>query len=216
MTHSLHRRGTEENLKHDYVLFAMSAKGLNEIGSAGLMRRFLEIVHEYNPVNLGDMKTGNMFTHSQAELLDNVQDVSIVHAVFTEEDTLIKALEAVRKADLGVSVVVSGLIDRVKVMGEQAGAPPHTVECSGGIWGDLKKLASPEVLEVTTMCGHGMVAASMVESLVKKIKRGLISVEEAALSLATPCVCGIFNPKRAESLLRKMAFDGSETAAADD
>ena len=216
MTHSLHRRGTEENLTHDYVLFAMSAKGVNEVGSAAAMKRFIEIVYEFNPVNAGDMKTGNMFTHSQVELLDNVQDVSIVHAVFTDEDTLIKALDAVRKADLGVSVVVSGLIDRVKVMGEQAGAPRHTVECSGGIWGNLQKLASPEVLEVTTMCGHGMVAASMVESLVKKIKRDLISVEDAAQALATPCVCGIFNPKRAESLLRKMAYAVNEPAAVND
>jgi hypothetical protein len=213
MTHTLHRKGDVENLQNDYVLFAMSGKGINEIGSASALKRFLEITFTFNPVNAGDMKTGNMLTHTREELLDNIQDVSIVHAVFTDEATVIKALEAVRKADLGVSVVISGLMDHVKKMGESAGAPRHTAECSGGIWGNLSKLPSNEVLEVTTMCGHGMVAASMVESLVKQIKRKRITVEDAAQSLTRPCVCGVFNPVRAASLLQKMAFETQEPVA---
>jgi hypothetical protein len=216
MTHTLHRRGDVENLKNDYVLFAMSAKGMNEIGSASKLKRFLEIVFEFNPKNAGDMKTGNMFNCTREELLNNVQDVSIVHAVFTDEDTVIKALEAVKKADLGVSVVISGLIDHVKKIGETAGAPRHTVECSGGIWGNLSKLPSNDVLEVTTMCGHGMVAASFVTDLVKQIKRNRITVDEAAKALAGPCVCGIFNPVRAASLLQKMAFGTQEPVAGSD
>jgi hypothetical protein len=205
MTHSLHRKGSVENLSNDFVLFAMSAKGFNEDGSSDPMKRFLEIVFEYDPVNVGDMKTGNIYTHSKDALLENIKDVSIVHAVFVDEDTLIKALKAVRKADLGISVVISGLIDRVKDVGEIAGAPPHTVECSGGIWGNVERLASEGVLEVTTMCGHGMVAASMVEYLVDRIRKNRISPEEAAKTLTEPCVCGIFNPTRAASLLEKMA-----------
>jgi hypothetical protein len=212
MTHTLHRKGDNENLKNDYVLFAMSAKGMNEKGSASALIRFLEIVNEFGPNNIGDMKTGNIFSHTLTELLNNVADVSIVHAVFTDEDIVIEVLEAVRKADLGVSVVISGLLDHVKKIGEKAGAPPHTVECSGGIWGNLSKLPSNEVLEVTTMCGHGMVASKMVENLVKQIKQNRISIDDAAKTLAGPCVCGIFNPSRAVSLLQKMAIGPLETA----
>jgi len=31
VTHTLHRRGTPENLANDYVVFAMSAKGINAV-----------------------------------------------------------------------------------------------------------------------------------------------------------------------------------------
>ncbi len=33
MTHTLHRRGSEESLDKDYVLLCMAAKGINEDGS---------------------------------------------------------------------------------------------------------------------------------------------------------------------------------------
>ena len=33
------------------------------------------------------------------------------------------------------------------------------------------------------------------------VRKGLISLEEAAGILAKPCVCGVFNTKRAENLL---------------
>ena len=65
MTHTLHRRGTAESFKNDYVLFAMSAKGVNEVGSKTRLKRFLEIIQQHNPVNMGDMKTGNSFITSR-------------------------------------------------------------------------------------------------------------------------------------------------------
>jgi hypothetical protein len=52
MTHTLHRRGTKENLAKDYVVFAMSAKGINEKDSAEKMRKFLQMAQRYKPVNL--------------------------------------------------------------------------------------------------------------------------------------------------------------------
>jgi hypothetical protein len=60
------------------------------------------------------------------------------------------------------------------------------------------------------MCGHGMVAGSLVDHYVKQIKRGKSTVSEAARKLAEPCVCGIFNFERAENLLKLMVEnDGS-------
>jgi hypothetical protein len=38
MTHTLHRLGAPEDLGDDYVIFAMSAKGINEEGSAPKLR----------------------------------------------------------------------------------------------------------------------------------------------------------------------------------
>jgi len=50
MTHTLHRLGNPANLADDYVVFAMSAKGINEKGSAIALRKFLEIASEYEPI----------------------------------------------------------------------------------------------------------------------------------------------------------------------
>jgi hypothetical protein len=205
MTHSLHRLGTPENLRNDYVIFAMSAKGINEDGSAAKLRRFMEITLKYNPVNAGDMKTGNILTHSQETILENIQDVSIVHAVFLDETTVAAVLKEVKEADLGMSVVISGLMDGVERCARAADTRRHTVEWSLGVWGRTELLPSDDVLSITTMCGHGMVAASLVERMALEVRRNRLSAEEAALQLARPCVCGIFNPVRAAMLLRAMA-----------
>jgi len=210
MTHTLHRLGNSENLKDDFVVFAMSAKGINEIGSAKPLREFLEIALELDPINAGDMKTGNIFVKSKEEILDNIQDVSIVHVVYSDEKKVAALLDRVKKADLGVSVVVSGLLDRVKEIGESVDVKQHTVECSGGIWGRMEKLPSQEVLQVTTMCGHGQIAANLVLDYARQIKRNKLTCAEAAQKLAEPCVCGVFNTERAEKLLRAMVDAMSE------
>ncbi|MDK2784470.1 MAG: hypothetical protein PWQ41_1108, partial [Bacillota bacterium] len=54
------------------------------------------------------------------------------------------------------------------------------------------------------MCGHGMVAFSLVEHLVEEVKAGRITVEQAARELAKQCVCGVFNPVRAAEIIRKL------------
>ena len=205
MTHSLHRFGNPENLEGDYVIFAMSAKGINEKGSAQAMRTFMEMALDLDPVNAGDMKTGNIFTHSREEILAGVQDISIVHAVFVDEAKVSELLERVKEADLGVSIVVSGLFDNVKSAGEASGVHQHTVECSAGVWGQVGKLPSADVMQVTTMCGHGMVAAQLVERRARDIRSGKLTTQQAARELAKLCVCGIFNPVRAERLLLAIA-----------
>lgn len=205
MTHSLHRFGNHENLAGDYVVFAMSAKGMNEKGSAQAMRRFMEMALDLDPVNAGDMKTGNIFTHSREEILAGIQDISIVHAVFVDEVKVSELLARVKEADLGVSVVVSGLFDRVRTAGEAGGVRQHTMECSAGVWGQVNKLPSADVMQVTTMCGHGMVAAQLVERRARDIRSGKLTAQQAARELAKLCVCGIFNPVRAEKLLLAVA-----------
>jgi hypothetical protein len=205
MTHSLHRFGNRENLEGDYVVFAMSAKGINEKGSAQAMRTFMEMALELDPVNAGDMKTGNIFAYTRDEILEGIQDISIVHAVFVDEAKVSELLGRVKEADLGVSVVVSGLFDRVQSAGENGGLRQHTMECSAGVWGQVNKLPSADVMQVTTMCGHGMVAAQLVERRARDVRSGKITTQQAAQELAKLCVCGIFNPVRAERLLLAIA-----------
>ncbi|HHY91892.1 MAG TPA: hypothetical protein GX511_00965, partial [Firmicutes bacterium] len=60
MTHTLHRQGTTENLSHDYCVLAISAQGINSAGSGEKLQAIKEIFLKHHPVNLGDIKRGNM------------------------------------------------------------------------------------------------------------------------------------------------------------
>ncbi len=204
MTHSLHRRGTEENLSNDYIVFAIAAQGINADGASAKFARFAEVVEKYEPVSFGDMKTGNVFSVGMEEIKKNFKDNSIVHAVFTDPDVVAEVLKELKEIDLGLSIVVSGLLEPVDRCCRQAGTPRHTVEHSLGIWGRTETLPGEKVLEVSTMCGHGMVAFGLVEEMVDRIKAGTTTPKEAALELARQCHCGIFNPVRAEKLLASM------------
>lgn len=207
MTHTLHRQGTIENLSDDYVVLAMSAKGINEEGSAVKLGEVLRIALRHKPVNMGDMKTGNMFQMDARQIIERVKDTSIVHAVFCDKEAVAEVLREVKEADLGMSVVISGLFQRVRECCEKAGLKeaPHTVEHSLGVWGRVDLLPEDEVLQISTMCGHGMVSFNIVREAIEDVQRGRITAEKAAERLAEPCVCGVFNPARAARLLRRVA-----------
>jgi hypothetical protein len=204
MSHTLHRRGTPESLKNDYVVFAMSAKGINEVGSNVKLQRFLEIMNQYGPVNLGDMRTGNRYITTSQNIIDKASDTSIVHGVFDNRESLIKALKALKEEDLGISVIVSGLLGDVQECCQEAGVKRHTCETSLGIWGKKERLPDEEILRFTTMCGHGQVPFNLVKKMIADIKEGRLSVREAAEELAKPCQCGVFNPRRAEAMLEEI------------
>jgi len=205
VTHTLHRRGTRGSLANDYVVLAMSAKGINEEGSAGKLQKFLEIAQRHNPVNIGDMKTGNTYSVGAEKIMADVKDTSIVHAVFTDLETVARFVQEAGDANLGMSVVISGLFDSVRECCQNTGLTLHTVEHSLGIWGRTERLAPENVLEVTTMCGHGMVAVNLVVSVAEDVKAGRLTPEDAARELTKQCCCGIFNPERGAELLRAMA-----------
>jgi hypothetical protein len=204
VTHTLHRRGDRESLSQDYIVFTMSAKNFNEEGSAERMAKFLGILLKHRPVNYGDMVTGNCYVKSREEIVGNIQSTSIVHGVFTDEQEVVEILKELKEADLGISVVVSGIHDETEKGCRKNGIAKHTVENSLGIFGQYKKLPADEILQLTTMCGHGMVPANLVERVITEIKRGKKTVKEGAVELTRPCHCGIYNPIRAEHLLRRL------------
>lgn len=201
MTHTLHRTGDQESLTADFVVFTMSAKTVNAAGSAAKMQKFIEIVERFEPVNWGDMKTGNIYNTTRENLMANVRDTSIVHSVFTDREKVGQVLAALKEAGLGTSVIVSGLVEETDHQCGLCDLEMHTVEFSGGIHGRTELLPEDEVLAVTTMCGHGMVARNLVRHLAGKVRRGKMTLAEAGIELAKPCQCGIFNPIRAERLI---------------
>lgn len=204
MTHTLHRRGSEDSLSEDFIIFSMTAKGFNEKNSGGALTEFLRILSKYPKVNMGDMKTGGMYLVDEEQIIENVQDTSIVHAVFQDKKDVIQAVKELKEANLGVSITVTGIVDEVGGICKEAGIDRHTVEYSVGIRGKLSKLPEDELLEITTMCGHGMVCQNLARQMLLDVKRGRRTAEEAGQYLATPCVCGVFNAKRAQRLLEEL------------
>jgi hypothetical protein len=183
----------------------MAAKGINEAGADDKMREFLRIVIKHNAVNIGDMRTGNMFCCNPDEIISKVTSTSIVHGVFTDPSVVSKVMKSLKNANLGMSVVVSGPFSSVEELCKKTGIKPHSVDYSAGIWGKTDKLAKPELLECTTMCGHAMISANLVEDIVKRIKAGVINARQGAIEIGKVCCCGIYNPVRAEKILRKLA-----------
>ncbi len=202
MTHTLHRQGTEENLSNDFVMHYKFTKGFNDKPHpTEKMTWYFDLVHSRPLVNSGDLKVGNQFERS----LEDMRNCKMYtpHAVFTDEDTVTEVITEIRKADHGLSLTLSGLTKKLFACCDKAGIKPYAIENSLGILGDKSKVQPQAVLDITTMCGHAMVAQGVVHSMIRKIKRGLITPKEAGEELAKPCQCGAFNPVRAAMLLEE-------------
>ena len=210
MTNTLHRQGVKENLKNDYVIFAHTAKGKNREGSAPKIRQFMEICLKYNPVNMGDVKQGNIHQHDIdiEKLVTNLEDGANVNAVFADLDALQKVVEELVKADLGLSIFISGLLDEVQQCCRRSGIERHSVEQSLGIWGAKDLLPDRQMLEFHTMCGHGMVSFNFIRKMIEYVKLRRLTPKKASRILAKCCVCGAFNPARAEILFEKVMKHG--------
>ena len=206
MTHTLHRLGKEESLRQDFVLTMMPSKGINVAGSAAKLKRLLDICMEQGAVKVGDARLGNQYHQGSLDtMLANIEDQAVVQAVFDDAEKVAQVLGAFKEIDLGLSVVVSGLHDEVEKCCRNAGLKRHTVNQSLGRWGRIDRLPSEEVLEINTMCGHGMVAVGLIEEIAGRVRAGGLTAEEGAEELFKPCMCGIFNPVRAAGLLSAMS-----------
>ncbi len=203
MTHSLHRRGSAESLQEDYIFLFIPAKGINDEGHEAKLQEFLRIAQRHDPKNIGAISIGNMYSHTPEEVIDAARGVA--HAVYDNTDAVTAVLQELKEADLGLSTVVSGIFENVDGCLKKAGLEHHTANFSLGIWGNTGRLPSDDILEVTTMCGHALVATNLVQEMVDEVKAGRKTAEEAAKTLAPQCACGIFNPARAAKLIAAMA-----------
>ncbi len=205
MTHSLHRQGSEESLKNDFVMYARCSRGINLEGAEPKVRRIVDIVFDEGPNNAGDsphratIADGSL---TREKALEYQKDTRGFISCFADREKMKRVLERIRDEDLGISIVVSGLIDEVFGMAAELGLKPHTVNLSLGIWGKQELLPDSDALELSTMCGHGLVSANLVKQAISAVKAGTMTPEEGARMIGRPCICGIVNLARAEELLR--------------
>ncbi|MBE0555960.1 MAG: hypothetical protein IH628_01900, partial [Proteobacteria bacterium] len=147
-----------------------------------------------------------IFNYQENLSLETIQlDGTRTYCVFDSKEKLKEALIRIKEADEGISIVVSGLIDRVREIAAEIGIDPHMVNLSLGIHGRTARLPSADVREFTTMCGHDLVSPNLVRDTIRLVKTGKISEKEGSEMLSEPCLCGIHNPSRSAELLRERA-----------
>jgi hypothetical protein len=221
MTNTLHRYGAAETLEDDFIVFAMSSRGINDEGSVPKFQKFLEIARRHGPVNLGDATKGGVHRPSKRlnplahwfrkderdpdALVRDVDQPTVVSAVFDNREALTAFLRDIKLADLGLSINISALTDRAFETAKEAGIIRHSVEYSLGFFGALDKLPDKTTLSLATMCGHGMISFSFARKMIDWVKQGRRTPEEASRYMARFCTCGIFNTTRSCRLLRERA-----------
>ncbi len=228
MTNTLHRysehyvRGAGEGAEpvtDDFIVFAMASKGINDDGLVERYRSFLRLALEHDPVNIGDATHGGWLrpkrdlgprSHWTREhrpdpeaVLAGIDGPSVVAAVFDRYDNLKGFVEALVKADLGVSINIAAPMDAAHRCCKEAGLARHSVEYSLGFAGRTDKLPEASTLEISTMCGHGMVSAAFARKMIDWVKENRRTPAEAAAYMARFCTCGVFNVSRAERLLEQ-------------
>lgn len=206
MSHSLHRYGSVENLKNDFCIYSRAARGVNRDNCGDKLRNILDIYRSEKVVNFGSSHSGKCYLaglnpEEYAKSLDNSYGII---ATFADGEAVLGVLKKMKAADLGISVVVSGLIDTVKEIAREAELKPHTALLSLGTYGKKSLLPEEEVREIVTMCGHSLIGSGLVRSVVEKVRSGEQTPEAGALELTRPCSCGIFNTTRCKELLGEM------------
>ncbi len=219
MTNTLHRYGKEENLRDDFIVFAMAAKGFNEEGALEKVRTFLRAAIKYEPINMGNALVNSLYRPEKnlsfiklyfigrqekttyENLIDEMPGPGSAAVVFDSRDQAAKFVRDVKKLDLGLSINISALVDDTRDICSEVEITPHAVEYTLGFHGATNKLPDQETLSISTMCGHGMVSSHFARKMMDRVKEGRITPKAAACCMAKFCVCGVFNTSKAMKIL---------------
>ncbi len=218
MTNTLHRYGNSESFRDDYILFALPCKGKNDEGALEKLKTFLRICARHKPANLGNGNFGSYrpsselspinhwnrdFSQDYESVINAVSKIGTVAAVFDSKENAEAALRDVIQADLGLSINMSTSVEGAQQCCQDTGIKRHSVEYSLGFWDRHDHLPNSQVLELATMCGHGMVSFNMAKKMLDMVREGRRSPDQAVLTLARFCPCGVYNPARAKRLLEE-------------
>jgi len=177
------------------------AKGINDKNIKEKAMEFIAVAEAVGSENWGDVKSGPKVAFSVEEIKSKISDQSRLRGVFTRKEQVVQFLRMIKEKEMGISVIISGLLAETLEACKEAGLTPHTVNFSLGVWGKKELLPSEEILSLTTMCGHHMIPPGFVEEVMEQVKKGKMSPEEGGMKLALFCPCGIFNQVRAAKLL---------------
>ena len=203
MTHSLHRSGDIESQKKDYVWFMYQTKGVNDVDIKPKALEFIAVAEAVGSENWGDVKSGPKLRFPIEEIKSKLSDKSRLRGIFTKRSQVVEFLKQIKAKDLGMSVVITGVLSEVIRACREAGVTPHSVNYSLGVWGKKDDLPDDTTLSITTMCGHHMIPPKFVNHIMKRVQKGKMTPEEGARELAEFCYCGIFNHIRCANIIEE-------------
>ena len=218
MTNTLHRYGSAAGFSDDYIVFAMPSKGRNDVGAIEKLKTFLRICVRHGASNIGASGQGG-YRPSRAldprvhwrrdldpdfdHVIDGVSKAGTAGAVFDSRRKAAACLRDVIAEDLGLSVNISTSVEGARDVGRECGIERHSVEYSLGFTDPHDRLPRGQLLELATMCGHGMVAFSLAQKMLDMVREGRRTPEQAAATLSRFCPCGVYNPSRALRLIEE-------------
>jgi hypothetical protein len=228
MTNTLHRYSEHYAVQRppdpapvvdDFIVFAMATRGINDDGLVDKYRTFLRLALKHHPVNIGDATKGGMLRPKQnlnptahwkrnqladpEEVIAGIDGHTTAAAVFDKYENMKAFVDDLRKANLGISVNISAPLGEAARCCRDSGIARHSVEYSLGFCGRVDKLPNATVLELSTMCGHGMLSAQFVEKMLEWVKENRRTAAEVSRTMARFCSCGVFNIRRAERILNE-------------
>ena len=218
MTNTLHRYGSADSFRDDYIIFAMPSKGKNDDGAIGKLQTFLRICVRHQASNIGASgRSGHTpsrnldpSVHWKRNLepdfesvIEGVRSAGTAGAVFDSREKAVACLRDVIDADLGLSVNISTSVEGAREAGRACGIERHSVEYSLGFQDPKDHLPERRVLELATMCGHGMVSFSLAQKMIDMVREGRRTPDQAVATLTRFCPCGVFNPSRAMRLIEE-------------
>jgi len=218
VTNTLHRYGNSESFRDDYIVFAIPARGYNDEGAVEKLKTFLRICAKHGPANMGNSSRGGYAPSSELHptvhwrrdaspdfetVIEGVAKPGTVAAVFDSREKAEACLREVIGADLGLSINMSTSVDGAQQAAGDCGIKRHSVEYSLGFIDCHDHLPNSQVLELSTMCGHGMVSFNLARKMADMVREGRRSPDQAVATLARFCPCGVYNPARAKRLLEE-------------
>ena len=221
MTHTLHRYGRREDFADDFIVTAMPARGFNDRDCVPKQQQFLRTALKHGPVNIGNAIKGAAHRASKdlrptvhwhrddrpdpEAVIAEIDRPTSVSAVFDDFDRVQTFVAELRELDLGLSVNISSATDRALDCCRACDLTRHSVEFSLGFQGATDRMPDETTVRLSTMCGHGMVSAAFAGKMIEWVRAGRRTPAQACAYMARFCVCGSFNPSRAERILEEAA-----------
>jgi hypothetical protein len=221
MTNTLHRYGDAASFHDDFIFFAIPARGQNDQDCVPKLQKFLRIALSFQPINLGDSRKGaalrpskemNPLCHWSRDnqpdfeaVIAGVTAPATVAAVFDDAVNAEKFAKALADEDLGLSVNISTSVTGAEDCCDSAGICRHSVGYSLGFIDKGNHLPGRDVIQISTMCGHGMISAALTRKMIDWVREGRRTPEQAASYLQRFCSCGVFNSTRATRMFEQVA-----------
>ncbi len=205
MTHTIHRRGDRESLERDYIIL------VREYGQPEKTREAVRILADHNPVGLIKRRKGIPLRYmknwaggmDKKAIVKDPEPPTYVSGVYTEKGDVEGVVRDLVEAGLGLPITISGIVEDVFEICMKTGTGPHTVMLSMETIGRTELLPDDKILEITTMCGHGLVSQHLVKHLIDRVRKRRMTAEAAGFELGKQCICNSFNHIRAAKLIEE-------------